>query len=124
WGARWWDGGMWHFRRQGNQSGLAVWGIVVAMGGVEYAVWEEADLDVGMWKRVCAGCRGAVINLEVRMENGEGEKRRQGEGEIGRQEAVINLEVRMENGEREKGRQGEGEMRRQENEVQLGLFGE
>ncbi len=57
-------GGMWHFKRQGNQTGLTVCGIVVNMSGTGYAVWEEADLCAGMWGRVCAGCRGPLVALE------------------------------------------------------------
>lgn len=66
-------GGMWHFRRGGNQDGLTVCGIVISMSGAGYAVWEEADLDVGMWKRVRAGCRGAVVGLAETGSRGEGE---------------------------------------------------
>ena len=56
-------GGMWHFRRAGKQGGLTGCGIVIDMSGPGYAVWEEADLDVGMWGRVCAGCRGSLVGL-------------------------------------------------------------
>jgi len=53
-------GGMWHFRRAGKQAGLTVCGIVIDMSGKGYAVWEEADLAVGMWGRLGAGCRGPL----------------------------------------------------------------
>jgi len=51
---------MWHFRRAGKQTGLTVCGIVIDMSGPGYAVWEEVDLAVGMWGRICAGCRGPL----------------------------------------------------------------
>jgi len=71
-------GGMWHFRRAGTQAGLTVCGIVIDMSGPGYAVWEEADLVVGMWGRICAGCRGPVTGLAEMGRQGDGETRSDG----------------------------------------------
>ncbi len=102
-------GGMWHFRRAGNQAGLTVCGIVIDMSGRGYAVWEEADLDVGMWRRVCAGCRGAVVDLDVKLINGIHESSRIGTNPVNRAEA-------RSDSEKEKVVKGKG--------MQLGLFEE
>jgi len=71
WGHKTW-GGMWHFRRGGNQAGLTVCGIVIEMSGKGWGVWEEVELAPAMFGRLCAGCRGPLVGLVA--EDGGGQQ--------------------------------------------------